>query len=79
MMQAANLWNGDNLARMGWMNRTWFRAVLPQRQVRSGSMVIVEIRGEDPTQMTLVQDDHVIQAFTADRSDNAHDKTILPG
>ena len=60
MMQTADLWNGDDLTRIGWMNRTWFRAALLKRQVRSGSMVIVEIRGEDPTQMALVQDDHMI-------------------
>ena len=60
MMKAADLWSGDDLTRIGWMNRTWLRAVLPQRQVRSGSMVIVKIRGKDPTQMALIQDHHVI-------------------
>ncbi len=44
MMQAADLWESDDLARIRRMNRTWFRAVLFKRQVSSGSMVIVEIR-----------------------------------
>ena len=60
MMKATNLWDGDDLARIGWMNRTGFRAVLLKRHVRSESMVIIKIRGEDPTQMAFVQDDHVI-------------------
>ena len=66
MRKATNLWNGNDLARIGWMNRTRFRAVLLKRHVRSGPMVIIKIRGEYPTQMALVQNDHVIQAFTAD-------------
>ena len=44
MMQAADLWESDDLARIRRMNRTWFRAVLLKRQVSSGSMVIAEIR-----------------------------------
>ncbi len=28
MMQAADLWKSDDLARIRWMNRKWFRAVL---------------------------------------------------
>ena len=44
MMQAADLWESDDLARIRRMDRTWFRAVLLKRQVSSGSMVIVKIR-----------------------------------
>jgi hypothetical protein len=44
MMQAADSWEGDDLARIRRMNRTRFWAVLLKRQVSSGSMVIVEIR-----------------------------------
>ena len=44
MVQAADPWEGDDLAGIRRMNRTWFRAVLLKRQVSSGSMVIVEIR-----------------------------------
>ncbi len=44
MMQAADLWESDDLARIRRMNRAWIRAVLLKRQVSSGSMVIVEIR-----------------------------------
>ena len=43
MMQAADLWESDDLARIGRMNQTWFRAVLLKRQVSPGSMVIVEV------------------------------------
>ena len=42
MMQAADLWESDDLARIGRMNQTWFRAVFSERQVSPGSMVIVE-------------------------------------
>ena len=44
MMQAADPWEGDDLARIRRMNRTRFRAVLLKRQVSSGSEVVVKIR-----------------------------------
>ena len=43
MMQAADLWKSDDLARIGRMNQTWFRAVLLKQQVSPGSMVILEV------------------------------------
>ena len=43
-MKAADPWEGDDLARIRRMHRMRFRAVLLKRHVRSGSMVVVEIR-----------------------------------
>jgi hypothetical protein len=39
------------------------RTFLFQRQMRTGSVVIVEVRGQRPLQMTSVQDNEVIQAL----------------
>ena len=78
MTQAADLWESDDLARIRRMNRTWFRAILLKRQVSSGSMVMVEIRCQDPPQVPFTRDDDVIEAFTPDRSDDAFRVGVLP-
>lgn len=78
MMKSTDLWKGDDSTLAGWLSRARLGTIFPKRQMSPGLVVIIEVRGEDPTQMALVQDDYVIQAFATDRSDNALDKRILP-
>ena len=52
---------------------------LAQREMRSGVMMILKIFRQDAAQVTLVEDDNVIQTFTADRSDETLGIGILPG
>jgi hypothetical protein len=77
MMQAADLREGDNVARGGKLHATRPWAVLVEREMRSGIMMILKIARQHAAQVTLVEDDNVIQAFTADRTDQA--LRILPG
>ena len=50
-----------------------------QREMRTRSVVIVEVRGQSPLQMTTVQDHEVIQALPSYRSDQALRVGTLPG
>ena len=62
MVQAAELRDFDDHAMLHDLplNRT----LLFQREMRTRSVVIVEVRGQSPLQMTTVQDhDEVIQAL----------------
>jgi len=36
-------------------------------------MIVVEVLGQEPPQMALVQNDHVVQAVAADTSDEPFD------
>jgi hypothetical protein len=47
--------------------------------MRSGVMMILKIARQDAAQVTLVEDDNVIQTFTADRTDETLGVGILPG
>ncbi len=60
MMKSTDLWKGDDFTLAGWLSRARLRTIFPKRQIRSGLVVIIKVRGEDPMQMPLVQDDHVI-------------------
>jgi hypothetical protein len=47
--------------------------------VGSGPEMILKIARQDVPQVTLVEDDDVIQTFAADQADESFDKWILPG
>src|SRR4030088_2935634 len=46
--------------------------------MRSDAVVIVRIRLQNPPQMPLPQDNHMIDALTPDRSDQPFGEAILP-
>ncbi len=79
MMKSANLWKGDNLALARRLSRARLRAILAERQMSSGSMVIVEVGGKNPPQVPLIEDDDLVQALAPDRTDDPFDVRILPG
>src|SRR6266403_3514376 len=41
-------------------------------------MIVAEVLGQEPPQMSLMQDDHVVQAFAADAPNQPFDVWILP-
>jgi hypothetical protein len=44
VMQSADLTRRHNVPRCGRLNRSWIGGVFPQRQMGSGSVVIINIR-----------------------------------
>jgi hypothetical protein len=79
MMQTADLREGNNVAGGGKLRATRSWAVLVEREMRSGVMMILKIARQDASQVMFVEDDNVIQAFSADRTDETFDVGILPG
>jgi hypothetical protein len=79
MMEPAHLREGNNVTGGRRLDgaRTW--AILAQREMRSGVMMILKISRQDAAQVTLVEDDNVIQTFTADRSDETLGKGFCQG
>ena len=61
MMQAADLRKGDDLSSIDLLDRPTVGAVLVQRKVRAGAMVIVDIRRKDPPQVAFIENDDVIE------------------
>jgi hypothetical protein len=79
MMQTSHLREGNNVARGGKLHATRPWTVLVEREMRSGGMMISEIARQYAAQVSLVEDDNVIQAFTTDRTDETLGVGILPG
>jgi hypothetical protein len=60
MMQATDLRYGDDSSDPGRLDRAWVGAILIERKVRAGSMVVVDIRRQDTAKLALVEDHDVI-------------------
>jgi len=50
-----------------------------QREVATIIVVVPKVLGEQSAEMVLAEDDHVVEAFTADGADQPLDVRILPG
>jgi hypothetical protein len=78
MVQAADLWKGNNSACRRWLYGPRLWAILVQREMRPAVVVILKIRRQRTAQVTLIEDDDVIETFAADRADDALDIGVLP-
>jgi hypothetical protein len=80
MMKTADLGQLHDVAharRLNWPPR--LGGVLLERQVRPRSMVVREVRFQNPIQVLFAEDDNVIETFSTDRSDQAFGIGVLPG
>ena len=78
MMEPADLRKRHDLSGAAGLNRSPLGSVLAQRKMRSVPVVIIEVRNKDPSQMPLIQDDHVVQALAPHAADQASHIRILP-
>jgi len=62
----------------GPLNRARDWRIFVQWSMRSDLIVIGRVGSQDPAQMGLAENDHVIQALAADRPDQPFGKAILP-
>jgi len=67
MMQAADLWTLQDLARRWKLDWPEVGCVLVERKVRARLMVIDDVAGEDSAQVSFTEHEHVIQILAADR------------
>jgi hypothetical protein len=78
-MQAADLRDADHLSDPARHDRAGVGTILVERKMRAAALVVVDLRGQDATQMTLVEDHDMIQTLAANRTDHPLDVSVLPG
>ena len=78
MMKSADLWNFDDLAKDGRLDRSAVRRIFFKRQMRSALFVVFEIVLQDSTQPGLIEDNEVVQAFAPNGTDESLDIGVLP-
>src|SRR5260370_33909317 len=79
MVQTTNFREGNDIAVRGRVYVARPRAVLAERKMRSDVMMVLKIARQNAAQMALVEDDDVIQAFSADRTEETLNVRVLPG
>ena len=70
---------GDGRERSSDLHGTAKRGVLSECKMGTGAIVIVGVGSEDPVQMSLAQDQDMVQAFSPDRADEPFSVSVLPG
>ncbi len=78
MVQAADLWEGDNGTCRARMYGPRLRTVLGQREMRAALVMILKVCRHHTAQVTLIEDDDVIETSAAARADDALDIAVLP-
>src|SRR5215475_2182280 len=78
MVQAADFGKLHDLSRRRELDRPEARCVLVEREVGARLMVIAEIVGEDAAEVSLVEDEHVIQTLAPDRAGEPFREGVLP-
>jgi hypothetical protein len=61
------------------LNRAMERGVLVQRSMGPRLIIVGSIRAYDSAQVRFTEQDHVVQAFPADRANESLNVSILPG
>src|SRR4051794_28700148 len=77
-MQAAQHRYRDDPARLRWLDRAGLRSIFLQCQVNAISMIILHKDFEVPTQASLVEHDHMIQALAPHSADHTFNISTLP-
>jgi hypothetical protein len=78
MMQPTHFWDFPDQPKLRPLDRPRYRTIHLQCPVRTPMMVILKVPGQEPPEMSLVQDNYVVQAFAADTPHQPLDIRILP-
>ena len=78
MVKTADLRNRDHLAVVRRMAGAGIRAIFVEREMCPRTVIVVDVRRQDPAQMALIDHEYVIQALATNRADDPLDVGILP-
>ena len=79
MMQATHFWDFLDQSNLWELYRPLQRTIHVQRPVRAPVMIILEVTGQEVSQMPLVQNDHVVQPCGAENPARSNDVDFCPG
>ena len=79
MVESADLGQRNDAAVLGQLDGAWLGRILLEREVRPRAVVVAEVAVKTTTEVSLIQDDHVVEELAADGADHPFDEGILPG
>ncbi len=78
VVKAAEEGQGDDAAMIRWLDRARFGRVLVESEVRARGVVVAEVAAQTLSQVSLVEDDDVVEDLAADAANHAFDEGVLP-
>ena len=63
MMQATDVWDGDDSSLVRLLDRSWFRALFVQRKMCSRRVIVRKVGAKHAFQMQLIEYDDMINAL----------------
>ena len=78
MMQSANFRERDHVSFGRRLNAACRWGVLLQGEVCSRPVIVGDVRGQEASQMSLAEDDHVVQTLAPNGSDQSLRIWVLP-
>jgi hypothetical protein len=78
-VQATDFGDLYDPSRVGELDWPGVRRILVEREVRAILMIILEVAGQNATQVRVAEDENVIQTLAPNRTDRALGERILPG
>ena len=79
VVESADLGQRNDAAVLGQLDGAWLGRILLEREVRPRAVVVAEVAVQTTTEVSLIQDDHVVEELAADGADHPFDEGILPG
>jgi hypothetical protein len=61
VVESADLRHRHDIAVLGWLDNAWLRRVLLESEVCARGVVVAEVTAKTATQVSLVQNDHLIK------------------
>src|SRR5262249_46648357 len=78
MMGPTDFGNLDDRPRGGDLSWADVERILGEREMRSSPVIVGEVADEDAAEVSLAEDEHVIQALAPDGADEPFREGILP-
>ena len=79
MVESADLRQRNDLTMRWRLDSTRFRRVFVESQVRARAVIVAEVIAKTTPQVSLVEDDDVVEEFASDGTDHELGEGILPG
>ena len=78
VVESADLRQRNDLTMRWRLDSTRFRRVFVESQVRARAVIVADVIAETTPQVSLVEDDDVVEEFASDGTDHALGEGILP-
>jgi hypothetical protein len=78
VVQSADLWQRHDRSYFWRLNGSWLGRVLSQREMRSRSVIVIQVRSQGATKRAFLEHDHMVQALPPNGTNHPLDVGSLP-